>query len=486
MFPTRNNFEYLVYKNIGKISSFTLRVEFKSTILELKAAKTANPRFVFDLQQGQFSLCLKFDDKEISHFIDLGQLKERREDCKEQLVFCFNQKLYVLGEVEQDVAVGSGTIGKGSSQGKAARSFTLDQLNKIIEKRKILDSLEQEIEENLHFRKQDLANKKKTLLERKQQLSKMVASLAKQRQVVSSSQIGLELTKIYKRQSQLIKELDYIYPLANDCVRSIHLSKGTKEGIAMGLGYLAHLVVMISVYLNIPLRYPITIKSSRSSIHDPISLFPVSEYFSLIQDIEQLLNLVGLRVTDLRKGVLNLQVLIRFLGQEIKENIDSPLNWNFIGIPYKGGEGTEISSALSVHIPKWDQASALYSNMEYTPSAFVFYEYDVVLCPSNMEISLCCTKLLDDLNEAIDGDDRSEKELNWDINSVSGYTKGDSFTVASVLIVENEFIDLSDVIVLSDGACVIVEDVEQSEAIEDNDSDEIERIVQWRVINWFK
>ncbi|KAJ3307938.1 hypothetical protein HDV04_002294, partial [Boothiomyces sp. JEL0838] len=426
---------------MGKISTFTLRVEFKSASLELTASKTANPRFVFDLQQGQFSLCLKFDGKEISHFIDLEQLKERREDCAEQLVFCFNQKLYVVGEVEHDVAVGSGTIGKGSSQGKAARSFTLDQLNQIIDKRKILDALEEDVMENLHFRKQDLANKKKLLLERKQQLSKMVASLAKQRQVVSSSQIGLELTKIYKRQSQLIRELDFIYPLSNECVRSIHIYKGTKEGMAMGLGYLAHLVVMISVYLNIPLRYPITIKSSRSSIHDPISLFPVSEYplykhpsfeysvFLLNKDIEQLLNLVGLRVTDLRKGVLNLQVLIKFLGQEIKENIDSPLNWNFIGIPYKGGDGTEISSSSS--------------------------------------------SLLDDLKDSIDGDERSENELNWDISSVSGNTKGDSFTVASVLIVEKEFIDLSDVIVLRDGACVMVDDVEQSEA---KDSDEIERI----------
>ncbi|KAJ3268563.1 hypothetical protein HDV01_002581 [Terramyces sp. JEL0728] len=157
MFPTRNNFEYVVYRKMGKISTFNLRVEFKSATLDLTAKKTANPKFVFDLQQGQFSLCLKYDGKEISHFVDLGQLKEKKEDCKEQLVFCFNQKLYVAGEVEMDVAVGSGTIGKGSSQGKAARSFTLDQLNKIIEKRKVLNILEQDIEEKTGFDKQENA-----------------------------------------------------------------------------------------------------------------------------------------------------------------------------------------------------------------------------------------------------------------------------------------------------------------------------------------
>lgn len=41
--------------------------------------------------------------------------------------------------------------------------------------------------------------------------------------------------------------------------------------VAVALGYTAHLVLMISSFLQIPLRYPVIHKGSRSSIKDIIT-----------------------------------------------------------------------------------------------------------------------------------------------------------------------------------------------------------------------
>ncbi|KAL0182766.1 hypothetical protein M9458_022141, partial [Cirrhinus mrigala] len=41
--------------------------------------------------------------------------------------------------------------------------------------------------------------------------------------------------------------------------------------VAVALGYTAHLVLMISNFLHIPLRYPVNHKGSRSSIKDTIT-----------------------------------------------------------------------------------------------------------------------------------------------------------------------------------------------------------------------
>lgn len=41
--------------------------------------------------------------------------------------------------------------------------------------------------------------------------------------------------------------------------------------VAVALGYTAHLVLMISCFLQLPLRYPVIHKGSRSSIKDTIT-----------------------------------------------------------------------------------------------------------------------------------------------------------------------------------------------------------------------
>ncbi|KAH0625261.1 hypothetical protein JD844_033657 [Phrynosoma platyrhinos] len=81
---------------------------------------------------------------------------------------------------------------------------------------------------------------------------------------------------------QLLSELSYIYPIdMNDqkdyfiCGVKLPNSEDFQAkddgSIAVALGYTAHLVSMISFFLQVPLRYPIIHKGSRSAIKDNIN-----------------------------------------------------------------------------------------------------------------------------------------------------------------------------------------------------------------------
>lgn len=81
---------------------------------------------------------------------------------------------------------------------------------------------------------------------------------------------------------QLLSELSYIYPIeAHDqkdyfiCDVKLPNSEDFQAkddgSVAVALGYTAHLVSMISFFLQVPLRYPILHKGSRSAIKDNIN-----------------------------------------------------------------------------------------------------------------------------------------------------------------------------------------------------------------------
>nr|XP_006005289.1 PREDICTED: UV radiation resistance-associated gene protein isoform X1 [Latimeria chalumnae] len=80
---------------------------------------------------------------------------------------------------------------------------------------------------------------------------------------------------------QLLSELSYIYPIDMNDQRDYFICgvklpnsedfQAKDDGsIAVALGYTAHLVLMISYFLQVPLRYPIVHKGSRSAIKDNI------------------------------------------------------------------------------------------------------------------------------------------------------------------------------------------------------------------------
>ena len=125
----------------------------------------------------------------------------------------------------------------------------------------------------------------------------------------------------------------------------IKASSPASDAIAAALGHVAHVVHLLSLYLNVSLPYPITPRSSTSTVTDPISLMPSTgpsqygsgsappppnspdrifplylrnavlfraEYgvFLLNKDIELLASKLGLRVLDIRQTLPNLKYVL--------------------------------------------------------------------------------------------------------------------------------------------------------------------------------
>uniref|UniRef100_A0A672P347 UV radiation resistance-associated gene protein-like n=1 Tax=Sinocyclocheilus grahami TaxID=75366 RepID=A0A672P347_SINGR len=159
---------------------------------------------------------------------------------------------------------------------------------------------------------------------------------------------------------QLISELSYIYPIdvnnQNDYVicgvklpNSEDFQAKDDGSVAVALGYTAHLVLMISSFLQIPLRYPVIHKGSRSSIKDTITdkltekerefpLYPRGERFQfeygvylLNKNIAQLRYQHGLSTPDLRQTLPNLKnflehgLLVRCDRHNVSMSIPVPL-----------------------------------------------------------------------------------------------------------------------------------------------------------------
>nr|XP_040140900.1 UV radiation resistance-associated gene protein isoform X5 [Ictidomys tridecemlineatus] len=152
---------------------------------------------------------------------------------------------------------------------------------------------------------------------------------------------------------QLLSELSYIYPIdLNEhkdyfvCGVKLPNSEDFQAkddgSIAVALGYTAHLVSMISFFLQVPLRYPIIHKGSRSTIKDNINdkltekerefpLYPKGgeklqfDYgvYLLNKNIAQLRYQHGLGTPDLRQTLPNLKnfmehgLMVRCINPEI-------------------------------------------------------------------------------------------------------------------------------------------------------------------------
>ncbi|XP_040037875.2 UV radiation resistance-associated gene protein [Gasterosteus aculeatus] len=171
---------------------------------------------------------------------------------------------------------------------------------------------------------------------------------------------------------QLLSELSYIYPIdvANQsdyviCEVKLPNSEDFQAkddgSLAVSLGYTSHLVLMISCFLQIPLRYPVIHKGSRSSIKDTITdrltekerefpLYPRGERFHfeygvylLNKNIAQLRYQHGLTTPDLQQTLPNLK---NFLEHGLLVRCDRHHVSSSIPVPAKSQLGVSAASEM--------------------------------------------------------------------------------------------------------------------------------------------
>ncbi|EWC48184.1 hypothetical protein DRE_02288 [Drechslerella stenobrocha 248] len=109
----------------------------------------------------------------------------------------------------------------------------------------------------------------------------------------SIAETNATAASIVSRRRTILDDLAKIYPIdhipeqpLNFTICHLHLPNGPPEGhnedvIAAALGYIAHLVYILSFYLSVYLRYPVIPKGSSSMVQDPISVIQGSRFFPL-------------------------------------------------------------------------------------------------------------------------------------------------------------------------------------------------------------
>ncbi|KAJ6261882.1 hypothetical protein Dda_2681 [Drechslerella dactyloides] len=158
---------------------------------------------------------------------------------------------------------------------------------------------------------------------------------------------------IASRRRAILDDLAKIYPIEhipeqplNFTICNLHLPNEPPEGhnedvIAAALGYVAHLVYILSFYLSVYLRYPVIPKGSSSMVHDPISIIQGSRFFPLWakgvpyfrfeyamfllnKNIEQLMESQKCIVLDLRQTLPNLKYLLYVTTASRTQMLSSP------------------------------------------------------------------------------------------------------------------------------------------------------------------
>ncbi|XP_073335557.1 UV radiation resistance-associated gene protein [Pagrus major] len=227
--------------------------------------------------------------------------------------------------------------------------------------------LRQKERTQLQKKEEVFSDQHESLKEEKESLTKLQKECTAKREQFLKSNAQLTF-----RCRQLLSELSYIYPIdvAN---QSDYVICGVKlpnsedfqakddGSVAVALGYTSHLVLMISCFLQVPLRYPVIHKGSRSSIKDTITdrltekerefpLYSRGERFHfqyavylLNKNIAQLRYQHGLTTPDLQQTLPNLK---NFLEHGLLVRCDRHNVSSSIPVPTKSQLGVSAASDI--------------------------------------------------------------------------------------------------------------------------------------------
>ena len=308
----------LLHLSDGIYTSFTdLPAEIQSNILQLNehTGSNARPSSSFDalMQLANLDECIQDAVKVRSQLeADINRiLEDNHRDGR--------------NHVDEDAI----SLDANESQVKAALAAEQKQLRQLKKKRDELRDLLAQRHEALGLGRQ-AETEAKRLIEEKSLAQKEVEATRKEVEKESAGQI--------RRICESLLTLFPIEPIKSRTlqftIRGIHLPNSVyndtnRDEIAAALGFTSQLVYQLSLYLSVPLPYPIEPYGSASYITDPISvglsqrrypLHPTSvpykfEYgvFLLNKDIEFLMSKSGLRVLDIRHTLPNLKYLLYVL-----------------------------------------------------------------------------------------------------------------------------------------------------------------------------
>uniref|UniRef100_A0A1A7Y0G4 UV radiation resistance associated protein n=2 Tax=Iconisemion striatum TaxID=60296 RepID=A0A1A7Y0G4_9TELE len=372
----------------GQKEQYQLLIEWKVSLDGLRYVgqqiRSRNPNeIIFGLNDGYYAA--DFDHKDQSERKSYSELQVDQSSVRNSYSVFSLLRLYTAQRAIRQTQVTVQRIGKEIEE-KLRTTATCTERKKERECMQLRTAVlhdELQRQRKLLGREMDVRQKERLQLQKKEEVfSAQHQSLKEERD--SLTKLQKECTakreqflksnaQLTFRCRQLHSELSYIYPI--DVVnQSDYVICGVKlpnsddfqarddGSVAVALGYTAHLVLMISCFLQIPLRYPVIHKGSRSSIKDTITdrltekerefpLYPRGERFHfeygvylLNKNIAQLRYQHGLTTPDLQQTLPNLK---NFLEHGLMVRCDRHHISSSILVPIKSQLGVFADSGHS-------------------------------------------------------------------------------------------------------------------------------------------